>query len=168
MILVPHYRDLYGILELKYWRSSNVPAVNTLIDYNVFSNYVNLTSTHIGEHLKASFSETYNVRFLWCRPLGANGGSAGLVLKARLVSEGDPTKGHDVVCKIGWTADHIEALRREKDAYIQLADLQGKFIPCLMGVFEAEEDHGPMLCLIISYVGSPSGKPLAGYPRFVR
>ena len=86
----------------------------------------------------------------------------------RLVSEGDPTKGHDVVCKIGWTADHIEALRREKDAYIQLADLQGKFIPCLMGVFEAEEDHGPMLCLIISYVGSPSGKPLAGYPRFVR
>ena len=99
-ILVPHYRDLYGILELKYWRSSNVPAVNTLIDYNVFSNYVNLTSTHIGEHLKASFSETYNVRFLWCRPLGANGGSAGLVLKARLVLKGDATKGHGVVYKV--------------------------------------------------------------------
>ena len=169
MVLVPHYQDLADVLELgDDWRYSNVPAVNTLIDYHVFSNYINLTSTHVGEHLKASFSETCYVRYFWSRPLGVDGGSAGLVLKARLVSEGDPTKGHDVVCKIGWTADHIEALRREKDAYLKLADLQGRFIPYFMGVFEGEVDDSPMVYLIMSYAGGPLKRPLVCYPRIVR
>ena len=97
--------------------------------------------------------------------LSMDGRSAGVVLKAHLVPQHDPSVKHDVVCKIGWTADHLERLANEATAYSQLNKLQGDFIPQLLGVFEGTTNKGPTTCLITSYAGSPCREFLIDLPK---
>ena len=69
VILFLRYRGLALTLELTTPQPTNVPVVNTLIDYDVVSHYIILISTHVGEHLNASYSEAYYIRYFWVRLL---------------------------------------------------------------------------------------------------
>ena len=105
---------------------------------------------------------SYSIRFE--AQLSIRGRSAGVVLKAQLVPQHDPSIRHDVVCKIGWTADHLKRLANEATAYSQLTKLQGDFIPQLLGVFEGTTNKGPTTCHITSYAGSPCREALINFP----
>ena len=107
--------------------------------------------------------ESYSIRFEAQLSLG--GRSAGVVLKAQLVAQHDPSIRHDVVCKIGWTADHLKRLANDATAYSELTELQGNFIPQLLGVFEGTTNKGPTTCLITSYAGSPCREALINLPK---
>ncbi|KAI0756157.1 hypothetical protein C8Q80DRAFT_1215223 [Daedaleopsis nitida] len=66
----------------------------------------------------------------------------------------DGRRHSEVVCKIGRGRQLMERLRKEADQYRdKLADLQGRYVPTFVGLFEGEMEEGETGCLVLSYEG---------------